>query len=112
MIILSLRPIYFDFIKSGKKTIEGRINSDKFKDLKIGDKLIFTTDHTSEQLICVVKDFKTYPDFHSMLESEGIQNCLPGITDLQEAVNIYENLPGYKEKVKQFGALAIRIECI
>lgn len=44
-----------------------------------------------------------------MLVSEGLSNCLPGITSLQQGVEIYESLPGYKEKVVQYGAIAMNI---
>ena len=38
---LNLNPIYFDLIKSGEKTLEGRLNDDKRKLFEVGDKITF-----------------------------------------------------------------------
>lgn len=37
---------------------------------------------------------------------------LPGILDITKGINIYESFPKYKEKVKQYGAIAIEIEIL
>lgn len=109
MITLSLLPQYFDLIASGKKTVEGRINTEKFAALKIGDGIAFTRGHTEKRLVCAVKSIHRYKDFRSMLIGENIEHMLPGIVDLDQAVALYESLPGYKEKVQMYGAIAMGI---
>jgi ASC-1-like (ASCH) protein len=37
-----------------------------------------------------------------MLLAEGIENMLPGVATLSQAVQMYEDFPGYKDKVKQY----------
>ena len=46
--------IWFEFIREGKKTIEGRLNKGKFKDMKIGDIISFVNDanKVKVQIIC------------------------------------------------------------
>ncbi len=38
---LSLSPIYFELIKSGEKTLEGRLNDEKRKDFNVLDTITF-----------------------------------------------------------------------
>ena len=110
MLYLSLRQEYFDAIKSGLKTVEGRVYSSKFKDLKAGMNIIFSSIKTNETIICTVEAINLYANFTNMLQAEGFHNMLPGITSIDEGVALYENFPGYRDDVKKNGALAIRIK--
>lgn len=111
MLDLAVNKKYFDAIKAGLKTAEGRINSAKFKELKPGEQVCFTcSDNYSLKLICQVISINTYPDFKTMLKKEGLANMLPGIKDLDIGIGIYESFHGYKDAVKKYGAVAIRIK--
>ncbi|AXK60327.1 ASCH domain-containing protein [Candidatus Chromulinivorax destructor] len=110
MLKLSLRQCYFDAIKSGLKTVEGRLNSHKFKDLRPGMQINFSSIDTHETIICTVASIHVYANFKEMLIHEGLENMLPGVTSLDEGVNLYENFEGYREGVKKVGALAITIQ--
>lgn len=110
MLQLSLKQCYFDAIKSGIKTVEGRLNSHKFKDLKSGMTIIFSSVDTHETIICTVISIHVYATFEEMLIHEGLENMLPGVTSLDEGVNLYENFEGYCEGVRKVGALAITIQ--
>lgn len=112
MVHLSLRQEYFDAIKSGLKTVEGRINSPKFKDLKPGMTIRFTCINTNETIVCTVQAIHVYTNFTEMLQSAGVENMLPGISSITEGVELYESFPGYREDVKKFGALAIKITAL
>ncbi len=110
MLNLSLRQQYFDAIKSGLKTVEGRLNSPKFKDLKPGMNISFTSVNTNETIVYTVEAMNVYANFTDMLQGESVDKMLPGITSLDEGVALYESFPGYKDEVKKVGALAIRIQ--
>lgn len=112
MLNVSLQRKYFDAIKIGKKTVEGRLNSQKFYGLKRGMKMSFTTVDTNEVLWCTIEAIIVYKDFADMLCGEGVDNMLPGVTNLDEGVAIYESFPGYAQEVKKVGALAIRVKVI
>lgn len=109
MLNLTLNQQYFNAIKAGIKTVEGRLNKEKFHALKPGDTLTFTCKETGEILTCTVTTLHVYPTFEAMLQSEGLTNILPGANSIQEGVAIYESFPGFKEDVKEFGALAIGV---
>ena len=109
MLHLSLQSQYFNAIKIGLKTVEGRPNSLKFKDLRSGDKISFICVSTNELIYCTVVAVRVHRSFYEMLQAHGLQNMLPGVTDIQQGVAVYENFPGYREKVKNNGAIAIKI---
>ena len=109
MLTLSVQQKYFDAIKAGTKTVEGRLNSPKFQDLKPNMHITFTCVQTQEQVVCIVQDLQRYQTFEEMLLAEGVANMLPGVQTLFEAVALYESFPGYKEDVKKIGALAIKV---
>src|SRR3990167_7356191 len=108
MLNLSLQQKYFDAIKAGLKTVEGRPNSLKFKDLHPGDQISFTCIVTNEVIVCCVQAMTVYASFFEMLQEQGLQNMLPGITTMEQGVAVYENFPGYKEKALVIGVLAIK----
>jgi len=110
MLSLSLRQHYFDAIKSGLKTVEGRINSSRFENCKPGDTVSFTCVSTNETIICTVTAVTVYTNFYDMLQAQGVENMLPGVTTLQDGVAMYEAFPGYEEQVKISGAIAINIK--
>lgn len=110
MLELSLMPCYFELVKSGKKTVEGRVDTHKFKTLVPGETVIFIKNGAEERLVCIVKAINRYKDFRSMLLAEGLEKMLPGNATLNQGIHIYENLPHYKDKVRLYGAIAITIE--
>jgi ASC-1-like (ASCH) protein len=110
MLTLSVQKIYFDAIVDGIKTVEGRINTPKFKTLKPLDYITFIEPDSNETIICQVTGLGYYPDFMSMLQTEGLCAMLPGVISVEQGVALYESFPSYQEKVKEFGALAIRLQ--
>ena len=110
MLNLSLQQKYFDAIKSGLKTAEGRPNSSKFKDLHPGDTISFTCVTTNEVIVCTVQVITLYQNFYEMLQAQGVHNMLPGVATIEDGIAVYENFPGYKERVKSDGVIAIALE--
>lgn len=110
----TLKPFYLRPIKSGLKTIEGRINNGMFKFVKEGDTIRFFNHEDS--VMCTVEKVKKYASFPAMLQAERIQSCLPEITDadpkvaLERAINIYHSISGYEKRAAQHGVLAIHIK--
>jgi len=110
MLQLSLQQKYFDDIKSGIKTAEGRCNSSKFENIVVGDQISFVCVQTQAVMVKTVTAINFYRNFKDMLVHEGVQNMLPGVTTIEQGVVIYESFPGYKDKVVQVGAIAISIK--
>ena len=99
---------YLKWLKDGIKTAEGRVNSEKYQKIEIGDEIIFS-DTKSDDFIKGIVIFKhKYITFEEMLKLEGIKNMLPFLNDgdLEKGTQVYQNFPG-SERVKKFGCIAI-----
>lgn len=104
---------YIHQIRDGGKTIEGRINTGMFLRFKAGETVrFFYTSNPSDDVTCRIVKVAAFSNFPEMLEKEGFQKCLTDIRTLSEAIRIYDNIPGYKEKAARFGVLAIHLEVI
>jgi ASC-1-like (ASCH) protein len=105
---LQVQTRYFDAIVSGLKTVEGRIAKPEYRALKPNGLITFIDPNgkscTAE--ICRVTHFT---DFREMLENSTVQACIPGAS-LDKALEIYRSFPGYREKEKEFGVVAIHIK--
>lgn len=107
MINTSERP-YLTWLKEGVKTAEGRVNTPKYRNIKIGDEIMFTDTETDKFIRGFVTFKREYDTFEEMLTSEGVKNMLPFFSDenLKEAIQVYKSFPG-AERVKKFGCVAI-----
>ena len=112
---LNSRP--FEAIKKGIKKIEGRVPIDydaktPFDKFKLGDTIIFTNYENKETLKVNVLGVRHYKDVKLMLETEGTRNVLSSQGTVQEGIESYNSLEGYKEGVKKYGIYAIEISLI
>ena len=96
---------YLSLVLNGQKTIEGRLNIDKYKDLKTGDILLIGPERRKFNVERIYK----YNSFEDMLNKEGVNNVLPNITKINEAIEVYYSFYT-KEQEKEFGVLAIKIK--
>jgi ASC-1-like (ASCH) protein len=111
-IVLSLNSPWYEFVKDGTKTFEGRsLKLDKIKNLKVGD-IIFFKHHTIESnpefsvKIVAIHKFTT---FREALEILGLDNTLPGIGNVEEGVEIYHKF--YKEETQlAYGVVMLEIK--
>lgn len=103
---MGLQDRWLESIKSGKKTVEGRLGLGRSAHLKSGDVIIFNHD-----AVCKVKSVEKYPTFKDLLEKEGIDKVLPGISSVDEGVKVYREF--YDEpREKEHGAIAIRLSVL
>ncbi len=104
---LDVQEPYLSFILNGQKTIEGRLNKGKFKDLKIGDILLIGP----EEKRFLIERTTIYETFREMIEKEGIENVIPNKDNIDEAEAVYYKFYT-KEQEKEFGVLGIKIKMI
>lgn len=102
---------YIQLIRSGAKTVEGRVAAPLYTKIKAGDLVrFFYRTNASDDVVCLVKCVSRYPSFGEMLAAEGVANCIPGTTDLAEALQVYHTFPKYQEKELKYGVLAFRLQ--
>jgi len=103
-ISINIQEPYYSLILQGKKTVEGRLNKDKFATIRVGDIL----ELEPEKIKFVIDEKNIYKNFRVMLKKEGIVNVVPDKNSIDEAVAVYYKFYT-KEQEKEFGVVAIKI---
>ncbi len=103
---------WFSLISLGLKSVEGRKNKGRFKEMKVGDIVEWTNnDFGPRSVLTKIIGKAEYPTFKEYLETEGLVNCLPTITDLEQGLGVYYKYYT-KEDEKEYGVVAIRLEIL
>jgi ASC-1-like (ASCH) protein len=107
---ITLRKKYIYQIRNGQKTVEGRINTGVFSYCKVGDRMrFFYFQDSKDDVVCYITRINKYDSFRDMLSHEGYEKCVFEATSLEDAVRIYDAIPSYTEKAKQFGVVALQL---
>lgn len=97
----------FEDIRRGKKKIETRAASERYKKVVSGDTLIFRCgDKKLERKVKEVKFFKTPAGLFGHFSFKLIR---PDLKTEKEAIEAYNSFPGYREKIKKFGIVAFKL---
>lgn len=104
-----------DDIKAGRKTIEVRLNRDKFAEYKSGDRVWLREDFYQEgqiikskpkQVLVEITRVKKYKSFRDLMEGSGFRNVIPAAKMIDEAV--YDTYRFYSSADEnKYGVLAI-----
>jgi len=95
-------------IKDGLKSIETRAATEKYRGIKRGDTLILVCGKQRiERLVGHVKIFKT---INALFQSVPFRKIMPSAESEEEARNIYYSYPGYREKIRKYGIIAMTIK--
>lgn len=102
----------FNSIKSGKKTVEVRLNDTKIRKINIGDSIKFTkVPEDSETLTVEVLKLREFPTFKQMYETilasdfDTVEDSIDLM--VQQTYEIYS-----PEQEKEWGTLAITIKLL
>lgn len=105
MFQMEVQEPYYSFIKTGDKTVEGRLAKDKYLRIKKGDHIRI---NDTEVVVQFVHKYDTFDD---MLRWEGFKNAIPEAESRFDAEQVYYKF--YKpEDEETFGVLAIGIETV
>lgn len=112
---MTLSEPWFSLIKNNIKTIEGRIYDEKRKQINVGDTIKFYNKDKSDYLTKLISRIIIYypcvdNTFDKALREAKLKNILPGITTYKKGVEVYESIPGYKEKIKKYGFVLFYLE--
>ena len=113
-ITCSLKKCYIDAISSGKKTFEGRVATPFFSDYQPGRVVVWQAGNNASapSVTTEITSRTRYSSFREMLQDVGYQKMVPEARSLDHAVSLYDAIPGYSEKVKRQGALALGVKKI
>lgn len=98
---------WFSFIRKGIKPVEGRKNSPKYQEIKVGDFIDFS--NGKENFLATVTDIKSYASLEDYLEDVTFQKALPDISSFEEAIKIYHQW-STPEEIQKYGFLGIFIK--
>ncbi|MBR1479524.1 MAG: hypothetical protein IJ599_01315 [Alphaproteobacteria bacterium] len=108
-IISDARRPFIEHIMKGTKKAEGRVYSEKIRQLKPGKALCL---HNGEAyVLCQITALNAYPTFEDMLLGEGWQNMVPFAKSFDDALEMYKSFPG-ATRVKKYGAVAIGVKVL
>ena len=85
---------FYDRIADKSKKIEVRYLSGYINQIKIGDIINFTLQQQWTQ--CKVKDIRKYRTYQELLTTEGLNQVVPGVKTVEEALRIYATFPCYQ----------------
>ena len=109
---MKLQPKYFDYILNGTKRIEIRLNDEKRKKIKLGDKIKFLKEtDLKESFEAQVIGLLKYNSFKELLRDYDISILSEANMTKDELISTLEQFYT-KEKQKQYDVLGIRIELI
>ena len=98
----------FTEIKYGKKTVETRAATVKYRSIKAGDILVLSCG--KERFEKKVKRAKIYKTISSLVRAYPIKKIMPKINSEKELREAYYSYPKYKEKIKKFGLIALELK--
>lgn len=108
--VVAILPIYRQAIMKGIKTIEGRPATEKYREIALGDEIVFQDEHGVTR--CIVENKHLFKSFHALLTECGYLRCIPHAKNFEEALEIYLSFPGYSEKEAKWGAIAFQIKTV
>lgn len=109
---LRLNPIYFNLIKMGKKTLEGRLNDEKRQNFHIGDVITFYKEpERVETIKAIILDKYLFKNFEEM--SKNLDKNALGFEDStkEQMVNVYRTIYSHDDENK-YGVVIFKIKVI
>ena len=103
---LMIQPHYYDLIKNGRKTVEGRLMGLN-KVLQQGEILVMRCrDPARPDLRLTITRCERHASFLDLLSTVGFQQCIPDASCIEAAEAVYHSFPGYKLKEREVGVVA------
>lgn len=104
----TLKGVYVDAIRSGKKTHEGRVATQFFDGYVPGR--IITWAAGPNKVTTKIITREKFKSFEDMIDKVGFKNLVPEAVSRDVAVKLYHSIPGYTDKARRFGVLALGVE--
>jgi len=98
----------FDAIKKGKKTVETRAATERYRKIQTEDTLVFVCG--KEKIERKAGSVKHFASINEMAKKIDFKKIMPFCKNIEEVKNVYYSFPGYKEKIKKFGILVFNLK--
>jgi ASC-1-like (ASCH) protein len=97
----------FDAILSGKKKVETRAATARYKGMNKGDKIVFVCG--KNKFVKEIKKAQVFKSISSLLKKYKFKQINPSVKSEKELEAMYFSFPGYKEKIKKSGLVALEL---
>lgn len=98
----------FEAIYAGKKKMETRAATTKYKNIKAEDTLVLVCGKNRFEK--KVKTVKIYKSVAALVKRYKPSEVIPGLKTAKELEAAYYSFPGYKEKIAKVGLLALELK--
>ena len=119
---MNLSEPHFTDVVSGTKIYEIRIHDSKRRKIFLDDFITFTNLDQKNQVKCKVVEIILGDSFKEIIEYCKLENVVPNMKTVHEAIKLYENIPHqefaekgittYKDAAKHFGIVAFKLELV
>ncbi len=107
-----LQEKWFNLIKFGQKTVEGRLLKSDFANMVVGDIIQFhNKPDKSDAFKVIIKKITIHKTFKEMIIKNRLKNVLPTINRINEGVEVYHKIYS-KEDEKKYKVVAIHFELL
>lgn len=107
---MNLNPVPFEMIRSGKKTIELRLNDEKRRAISVGDTIVFTnTQDSGRQISATVTALHKFRNFAELYSKLPLLKCGYTEEDIGSAKPEDMNVYYSKELEEKYGVLGIEL---
>lgn len=107
-----LHPEVFDIVNDGIKNVEIRVNDEKRRKLKIGDKLLFLKRPDDvEKIYAVVKNLVYFNNFSEVVDKYPMERLYLSDISKDEYISLMKKFYN-DEEVAKYGVVAIEFEQI
>jgi len=97
----------FNAIKIGKKKVETRASTIKFKNVKKGDMILFLCGKSKFQK--KIKGAYHFKNINGLLKKYPIKKINLRISSRSELEKMYSGFPGYRDKIEKSGLISMEI---
>lgn len=111
LVILKFRAVnkdIFDAIVLGKKKIETRAGTEKYRNIKMGDVIVLVCG--KKRMEKIVKKAERFSSIGAILKKYKPETINPNTHTSKEARDMWYSFPEYKEKIKKFGLVALTLQ--
>lgn len=98
----------FEDIRNGKKIVETRAATVKFRNIKLGDMVVFVCG--KDKFERKVKRVQIFKSIASLLNKYKVKDIMPSLSNREELEKVYYSFPNYKEKIEKFGLIALEFK--
>lgn len=95
----------FEALRDGTKKVETRAGTPKYRKIKEGQTVSFSCD--GEIFEKIVRKVSFVDSIKELLTLYVPQDIHPNLTTEEEIVSMYHSFPGYEEKIKKSGLVAM-----